>query len=258
VVHSDPQVAWAREFNRLYPTDPNGPYGVPQVIRSGKPELVPEITDQMLELGARDAEHLRMLRGMGLTSVMIVPLTARGRVLGAISFVSAESGRRYGEPDLAIALDLGRRAGLAVDNARLFKESQEALRLLGLLIEASGRFTGSLDSAAVRAAILDLSHKLIAADAYSIWRLHDDLAEWIMEDSAGLSESPCGGRAGSTRGRTRRCPTARSWPRTRSWNPAGRRTWRKGFNRCLRCRSRRTVWSPARSSSITARGGSTM
>jgi signal transduction histidine kinase len=74
-----------------------------------------------------DAELLRILRELGLKSSMVVPLVARGRALGAITFVWAESNRRYSEADLALAESLGRRAATAVDNARLYREVQEAI-----------------------------------------------------------------------------------------------------------------------------------
>src|SRR5205823_6160207 len=108
--------------------------------------------------------------------------------LGALTFVSAEGGRRYGPADLELALDVGRWAGLAVDNARLFRESHEAQRLLGLLVEAAGRLTRTLDPPAVRASVLDLSHRLIAADAYAIWRMSADGTVWAVADAAGLSD----------------------------------------------------------------------
>src|SRR5262249_37475431 len=107
------------------------------VIRSGQSVLQPEITDAMLAGFARDAEHLAILRKLNLRSTMVVPLAARGRILGAISLVSAESGRRYGPDDLALAEELARRAALAVDTARLYRAAQDALRereeLLALL-----------------------------------------------------------------------------------------------------------------------------
>src|SRR5204863_469504 len=83
----------------------------------------------------------------------------RDRTLGAVTLVAAESGHRYTADDLALARELGRRAALAVDNARLFHESADALRRLGVLVEASARFTGSLDVPAVPAASLDPSHR---------------------------------------------------------------------------------------------------
>jgi PAS domain S-box-containing protein len=125
VAHVDPEkVRWAEELQQLYPHDPDAPQGVPAVIRTGKPELYAEIPDSLLEASARDEEHLRLLREVGFTSAMVVPLVARGRVFGAITFVTSESGRRYTEEDLAFAEDLGRRAGIAVDNAQLYEEAR--------------------------------------------------------------------------------------------------------------------------------------
>jgi signal transduction histidine kinase len=80
----------------------------------------------MLRQGASDAEHLAMLRELGLSSVIIAPLTSRGRTLGAITLVATESGQSYTADDLALAVELARRAATAVDNARLFREAREA------------------------------------------------------------------------------------------------------------------------------------
>jgi PAS domain S-box-containing protein len=128
LTHEDPdRIAWAQELRRRYPPDPDAPQGVHHVLRSGKAEVYPEVTDEMLVAAARDAEHLRIMREVGFTSVMIVPLVARGRTLGAITLVWAESGRRYEPEDLALAEDLARRAALAVDNARLYREAQREI-----------------------------------------------------------------------------------------------------------------------------------
>src|SRR5207247_2343572 len=98
-------------------------------IRTRRPELFAESTDELLKEATVDApELLDLLRELGLRSSMCVPLIARDRALGAITFVSAESGRHYGEADLAIAQDLARRAATAVDNALLFRETQAARR----------------------------------------------------------------------------------------------------------------------------------
>ena len=118
MTHQNPdKVALAQELEERYPPDPDAPRGVAQVLRTGRSELVPEIPESLLEKAARDAEHREILRGLGLKSYMIVPLVARGRTLGAISLVSAESGQRYGEAELELAKELARRAALAVDNA---------------------------------------------------------------------------------------------------------------------------------------------
>lgn len=196
VAHVDAaKVEWARQLARRYPPDPDAPTGMPQVLRSGQSQLTSEITEEMIVAGARDAEHREIIRSLGLKSAMTVPLNARGRTLGAITFVGAESGQRYGPADLALAEDLARRAAVAVDNARLYREAQDALRRrdetlhqLSLLVEASGSLTRSLELQDVLAAILDLSHRLLAADAYSIWRRRSDPERWEVVQSSGLSE----------------------------------------------------------------------
>lgn len=125
VAHGDPEkAAWAGEPRRRYPPGPDASRGVPGVLRSGAAELYSEVTDEMLAAAARDAEHLRLMREVGFTSVMIVPLAARGRTLWAMTLVSAESGRRHESGNLALAEDLARCAALAVVNARLHREAQ--------------------------------------------------------------------------------------------------------------------------------------
>ena len=126
VVHADPaKLKFALELQERYPADPQGETGPPAVVRRGEPELLPEITDGMLAAAARDELHLGLIRELGLRSWMCVPLIARGRTLGAISLVAAESGRRYGPEDLRLAEDLARRAATAIDNAQLYREAEE-------------------------------------------------------------------------------------------------------------------------------------
>src|SRR5947209_9113701 len=125
VAHVDPdKVALARELQARYPPDPDSTTGAVNVIRTGNAELYPEIPDELLETAARDAEERRILRELGLVSGMVVPLIAHGRTLGAITFISAESGRRYGDDDLAFARDVARRAAVAIDNARLYERER--------------------------------------------------------------------------------------------------------------------------------------
>jgi PAS domain S-box-containing protein len=127
VAHADPaRVELARHLRTRYPIDPGAETGVANVVRSGDPELYPEVSDEMLAGAARDAEHLRLMRELGLSSVMIVPLAARGSTLGAITFVAAESGRRFDGADLDLASDLARRAGMAIDNSLLYRREHEA------------------------------------------------------------------------------------------------------------------------------------
>ena len=127
IAHTDPakvDAVWAMSHRyREQDQDP-----VPQVIRTARTQLIPEIPDELLRRFARDAAHLEGLRAFGLRSLLIVPLTARGRTLGAITFVMAESGRHYGRADQLLGEDLARRAAIAVDNARLYREAEEALQ----------------------------------------------------------------------------------------------------------------------------------
>src|SRR4051812_15010227 len=123
VAHVDPaKVEWARQISKRYQPDLHATTGVPNVIRTGVSELYPDVPWEMLEQAAVDEEHLELLRQLQLKSVMIVPMVARGRTLGTISIVAAESGRSYDESDLALAEELARRAAMAVDNARLYTE----------------------------------------------------------------------------------------------------------------------------------------
>ncbi|HVH54056.1 MAG TPA: PAS domain S-box protein, partial [Actinomycetota bacterium] len=135
IAHVDPsKIEWAREFRRAFPIEMTAPTGLPRVIRTGESELYPSIDSALLE-ASLDDEQLEVIRALELSSVMLLPLRARGRTLGTISFVFAESGRSYGQDDLALAEDLASRAALALDNARLYRERDDIARTLqeGLL-----------------------------------------------------------------------------------------------------------------------------
>ncbi|HZU27552.1 MAG TPA: ATP-binding protein [Bryobacteraceae bacterium] len=125
-VHADPaRLAIAEEYHRRYPSGPDDPGGVSVVIRTNTPVMASEIPDDLLAATIHDPQQLAMLRELGLKSVIIAPMAARDRVLGAITFVTAESDRRYGPEDLAAAEHVARRAALAIDNALLFRAAQE-------------------------------------------------------------------------------------------------------------------------------------
>ncbi|HET6626815.1 MAG TPA: SpoIIE family protein phosphatase [Nocardioidaceae bacterium] len=127
VAHVDPaKVALAEELQRRYPSDPDTSQGTYHVLRTGVSELLPEITDEMLVAGTQDEEHLRLARDLNLRSALVVPLVARGKVLGVITWVSGEGGRRFDRGDVAFAEDLARRAATAIDNAQLHSETYQA------------------------------------------------------------------------------------------------------------------------------------
>lgn len=131
VLHPDPdKAALAREYEKRYPATKGDLLGGGPSIRSVEPQLYPELTPDMLEQSIADPEQRRIMLELGLRSAMIVPLEARGRALGAITFASSESGRSFGAPDLELAQDLARRAALAIDNARLYEERSHIARTL--------------------------------------------------------------------------------------------------------------------------------
>ena len=131
VAHVDPaKVRWARELQERYPPDPDAPTGAPEVIRSGRSELYPVIDAALLDAAALDDEQRAIVRQLRMHSAMVVPMTARDRTLGAITFVYAESGRQYTTRELELAEELGRRAGLALDHARLFAREHRAVETL--------------------------------------------------------------------------------------------------------------------------------
>lgn len=130
VAHVNPlKVQFIHELQRRYPPDPTSTRGINNVIRTGQPEVVSEYSDEMLAQIIRDPELLQIIRELGLRSSMTVPLIARDRVVGAISFATAESGRHYTQEDLAIAQDLARRAATAIDNSRLYRQAEAAIRV---------------------------------------------------------------------------------------------------------------------------------
>ena len=131
VAHVDPdKVQLARELETRWPRDPDRPGGAAHVARTGESLLVERVTDAMLVAAAQDEEHLRVARELGFQSAMSVPLTAKDRVLGVLTFVAAESGRRYTAEDVAFAEDLARRAALAIDNADLFSQTRRVASVL--------------------------------------------------------------------------------------------------------------------------------
>lgn len=128
VAHEDPvQEETLREMRRRYPLDPHELHPVMQVLQTGQPAFYPEASEALLATIARDGGHLELLRALGLTAYMVVPLLARGRTFGALTLALAHSSRRYSLADLALAEDLAHRVALALDNARLYREAQEEI-----------------------------------------------------------------------------------------------------------------------------------
>ena len=125
--HADPARQPLAERLRAFPPGPQSA-GVPRVLRTGQPESVAEVTEEVLRAMARDEEHARLLRELGLKSFITVPLVARGRTIGALTFSSTRASRRYTAEDVAFAQEIAARAALAIENARLYGRAQEVNR----------------------------------------------------------------------------------------------------------------------------------
>jgi PAS domain S-box-containing protein len=124
VAHVDPaKVALARDLGEHYPARMSDGGAWAAVVRSGESRFVREITAEMLEEAAIPDEQAEAVRDLEMRSVIMVPLAVPGqRPVGAMTLVMAESGRLFDERDLALAEELGRRAAVAVENARLYTE----------------------------------------------------------------------------------------------------------------------------------------
>ena len=138
VAHADEKkVTLARELRSRYPALGEGS-GPAEVARTGTAELIADVSAELIERVAIDDLHLELLRDLSVRSYMCVPMIARGRVLGTMTFIHAESGRAYDAIDFALAQDLGRRAAVAIDNAELFREVEEraeAARVLAAIAD---------------------------------------------------------------------------------------------------------------------------
>ena len=187
------------EYDKRYPLDPDSAVGSPKVIRTGEPDLIPEIPDELWQAAAQDPEHLRILRELGMVSAMVVPLRVRGTVIGDIALVAAESGRRYDEGDLERAQQLADRCALAIDNARLYTSLRETRDDLHAILEGvadaitaqapDGRLVYAND-AAVRLLGLSSAEEMLAAVPGALRANY----EMLSEDGAPLTYEELPGR----------------------------------------------------------------
>jgi serine phosphatase RsbU (regulator of sigma subunit) len=140
VQHRDPETTqWARSLTDSFPTRMDAPTGAPNVVRTGRSELYPFIPAELVEATASSAEHLAILRRLGFTSAIVAPLTGRDGVVGAVTLIHAESGRRYGDADVAFLEEMADRVALALDTAATFEDQSQRLAGVTLVAEAVQR-----------------------------------------------------------------------------------------------------------------------
>lgn len=177
VAHADPTKLAMAERLRAFEADELDPArGLGLVRRTGKSLLLREITDELLVQAAIDPEQLELLRGVGMRSALIVPMIARGSTIGALTMVSAESGRAFDESDVEFAEQIARRAGLLVENARLYTERSEVARTLqrSLLPDALPEIPGWEVATLYRPAGQGTE---VGGDFYDFWQVDGD---WLM------------------------------------------------------------------------------
>jgi PAS domain S-box-containing protein len=174
VAHVNPEkVILVRALREKYPPSPNSGQGIYNVIRTGLPEYFPELPEAVL-MADRDEAQKSILRELGFASIMIVPLTVRGTHIGAMTFVTAESGLHFTPEDFALAQEIAHRSALAVDNARLYAQSRQTAAT-----EERQRLSRDLHDAVSQTLF---SANIIAQTAARMWSTKpDSVPEWLEQ-----------------------------------------------------------------------------
>ncbi len=190
VAHEDPaKVQFAYDIIQRYPIDIRADYGTGHVLRTGEPELVPEVSDEVLAMVAQDAEHLRLLREVGLRSSLSVPLRGSdGKAMAVLSLVSTEPGRRYGVQDLAMAQEVARRAEAALAGARLHAAEQTALQRATALQRVTAALSGTLSAHEAAAVVVDQGTSALGALIGVVVRPTEDGESLEIEHVVGIGD----------------------------------------------------------------------
>jgi PAS domain S-box-containing protein len=186
------------ELQRRYPLDSDDPLTVrfmTRAIRLGRTDFVPDVRPEHLALLAREPEHLELLKSLGISSLMRLPLTAHDQHLGALTFVCAGSQRHFTEADLALAEELAGRAAIAIENTRLYAAEQQARQVAEAAAERTGRLqavTASLSEAAtpeqVAAVVVEQGVSALGAQAGSLAALEPDDDVLTLLGAVGYAE----------------------------------------------------------------------
>ena len=192
--HANPAMQEAAcELQRQFSPDPRGQHPVAKVLRTGRPDIATEIHEALLNDIAPELGHLEIARGLTYRSYIVVPLVARGRILGALSLVSGESRRRYTAADLELAEELGRRAAMAVDNARLYATSEQRRWAAETLADVARLISASLEPQDVTRRIADSVLMLLRAQNASLFLVEPtsgDLVTVAVSGDVGPASGP--------------------------------------------------------------------
>jgi len=174
------KLAIAEDMIRRFPPDESEHNRIYRVLHGGRAEVYPDLPDDLLAANANDPAQLAYLRSVGYQSAMVVPMLGRRGVIGTITLITAEAGRRYDEVDLAVAEDLGRRAGLAIENARLFESEREARRAAERAADRTARLYrlaialgDVIEAREVAEAFVGAGRAALGAQASHAWLLDD-------------------------------------------------------------------------------------
>lgn len=160
-----------------YPARIGGPSPAGEVLEHNQPRLYPELSDEDVRKLCENEEHAQLILALGTRSGIVVPLIARGITLGVLTLSSGAPGRRYGEKELELTLEVARRASIAYDNARLYQQAQEAIRIRdAFLLVASHELRTPLTSLKLRLS--------------SVHRMVDQAPEQVVRTNALLRELP--------------------------------------------------------------------
>jgi GAF domain-containing protein len=194
VAHIDPdKVQLASQLLENFPPDTESPRGIYAIVREGRTHFQETVTEEMLLATARSPAHLETLRRLAVRSAIVVPLIARERTLGAITLVSAESGRQFTPADVSFAEGLAYRAALAIDNTRLYQEAQHAAaarasaeQTMRLALDAADAWSWELDPASGKlwrsrevGSIYTASPRILRNIAGVLERVHPDDREKV-------------------------------------------------------------------------------
>jgi GAF domain-containing protein len=146
VVHRDPaRAGTAQAYLHAYPPDQHRSGSQNLILEAARPRLQRFVSDEELVAAAQDERHLVLLRALGCTSCILVPMVVRGQSLGVISLMMSDSSRAFDEDDLALAEELAQRASVALENARLYREAGRREEEAAFLSQASALLADSLD-----------------------------------------------------------------------------------------------------------------